>query len=140
MNIKPQDAIAKKWAARAGAAQADYTSGVQSTQKSWATNTANAAQNWADGVSAAVADGRFAKGVNNAGDAAWKAGAVNKGSQRYSQGVQGATTKYTQGFSASYQALAAATLPAKFPRGNPNNTQRVTFVNTLLRNVKLGKA
>jgi hypothetical protein len=140
MNIKPQDAISKKWAARASAAQGDYTTGVQTTQKSWAANTAASANNWAAGVQGAVADKRFENGVTTAGDAAWKNGSINKGGTRYSQGVQGAQSKFQSGFSKFAQALASATLPPRFPKGDPGNQQRVNFVNTLLRNVKLNRS
>lgn len=140
MNIKSQDAISKKWASRASNAQADYTTGVQTTQKSWAANTSAAANNWSAGVQQAVADKRFESGVTAAGDAAWKKGAVDKGGTRYSQGVNGAQAKYQSGFQKFAVALAGANLPARFPKGDPQNAQRVQFVNQLLRNVKLGKA
>jgi uncharacterized phage infection (PIP) family protein YhgE len=140
VNIKSQDAIATKWAARASGAQADYTTGVQTTQKSWAQNTAAAASNYVAGVQQAVADKRFESGVTEAGDAAWKKGAIEKGGTRYSQGVNGAKTKFQQGFSRFASALAGAPLPPRFPKGDPQNGQRVAFVNNLLRQVKLGRA
>lgn len=140
MNVKSADAISKKWQARAAAAAPDYTTGVQSTQTSWAEATANASDNWAQGVQQAVADKRFQTGVQATGDAGWRAGAVNKGSQRYAQGVNGAAPKFQQGFEKFRQALAAFPLPKKFPKGDPQNNLRSTAVQTLLRNVKLGKA
>lgn len=140
MNIKSGDAIAKKWSARANAAAPDYTTGVQNPAVQWAAPTAEAADTWAQGVQQAVADKRFQSGVANAGDNAWRAGAVNKGSQRYGQGVQGATAKFQSGFEKFRTALAGFTLPKKFPRGDPSNNLRSTAVQTLLRNVKLGKA
>lgn len=140
MNIKSGDTIAKKWAARAAAAAPDYTSGVQNTQTSWAEATSNAADTWATGVQQAVANQTFQKGVTNAGDAAWKQGAVNKGSQRYAQGVNGAGPKFQSGFEKFRTALAGFQLPKRFTKGDPQNNLRSTAVQTLLRNVKLGKA
>lgn len=139
MNVKSGDVIAKKWAARAAAAAPDYTAGVQGTQVSWSEATANSADNWATGVQAAVADKRFQNGVIAAGDAAWRNGAVGKGSQRYGQGVNGASGKYQQGFEKFRTALAGFTLPKKFSRGDPQNNLRSTAVQTLMRNIKLGK-
>src|SRR5262249_41950705 len=98
MIIKSQDAIAKKWASRAAQAAPDYTSGVQATTKSWSQDTTNAASSWEQGVQQAVANKRFANGVTKAGDSAWKNGALNKGSQRYAGGVNGAQAKFMSGF------------------------------------------
>src|SRR5712691_273830 len=88
MAIQTKDigAIAAKWSSRAQAAGPDYTAGVKGTQKDWAGLTAQAADNFAAGVSQAVADGRFARGVQAAGTDKWRNAAAGKGAQRYPSG------------------------------------------------------
>jgi hypothetical protein len=138
LQVKSADVVAKKWAARAGAAGADYAAGVNGTTKDWATDTANAAPAWAAGVQTAAANGSFAKGVNNAGTAKWKSKAANVGAARYPQGVAAATPYYQSGIGPVLQTLSALSLPARGPKGDPGNIQRVTAVTTALRKLKTG--
>lgn len=139
LKVKSLDAIAAKWSQRASAAGQAYTDGVKNPKNDWASSTAAAAQNWATGVQNAVSDGRFAKNVTAAGDAAWQAGAINKGSQRYAPGVQGAQGKFANGFSKFAQVLQGINLPPRMPKGDPGNYLRAQAVGTALRKAKLGQ-
>lgn len=137
MQIKDMSAISAKWSQRAQAAGADYASGVKNTQKDWAALTASAADNFAAGVQQAVADGRFARGVQAAGSDKWRSAAAGKGAQRYPSGVASGQAAYNAGF-APYQAVIAA-LPKlpRSPRGSPNNMQLVSQVTGALHAKKL---
>lgn len=138
MQVKSADAVAKKWAARAGAAGGDYASGVQNTQKDWAADTAASAGAWAAGVTAAAGNGSFARGVQNAGTAKWKAKATGVGAQRYPQGVQAAQPFFQTGIGPVLQTLQGITLPPRGPKGDPGNINRVTAITTALRKLKTG--
>jgi hypothetical protein len=136
--VKDAASVAAKWTQRAGAAGAAYTAGVNGTQKDWATDTAAAAGSWAAGVQTAASNGSFAKGVNAAGTAKWKTKAANVGAARYPQGVAAATQYYQTGIGAVLQVLQGVTLPARGPKGDPGNINRVTAVTTALRKMKTG--
>ena len=138
LQVKSADAVAKKWATRAGAAGADYASGVNGTTKDWASDTAAAAPAWAAGVQTAAANGSFAKGVNAAGTQKWKTKAANVGAARYPQGVAAATPYYQAGITSVLQVLSGITLPARGPKGDPGNLNRVTIVAQALRKMKTG--
>lgn len=138
MQVKDAASVAAKWAARAGAAGGDYAKGVQNTTKDWAADTAASAGAWAAGVQTAVASGSFAKGVNNAGTAKWKAKAGNVGAARYPQGVAAAAQFYQNGIGPVLQVLASVNLPPRGPKGDPGNINRVTAVTTALRKLKTG--
>jgi hypothetical protein len=138
LQVKDAATVAKKWAARAGAAGADYAAGVNGTTKDWASDTANAAPAWAAGVQTAAANGSFAKGVNAAGTAKWKAKAANVGAARYPQGVAAAAQYYQNGITAVLQVLSGITLPPRGPKGDPGNNNRVTIVTQALRKMKTG--
>jgi hypothetical protein len=138
MQVKDAATVAAKWAARAGAAGQDYAKGVTNTQKDWATDTAAAAPAWAAGVQAAAGNGSFAKGVNAAGTAKWKNKAANVGAARYPQGVAAASQYYQTGIGPVLQVLSGITLPARGPKGDPGNINRVTAVTTALRKLKTG--
>jgi hypothetical protein len=137
MKVKPLDQITKKWQERASVAGGAYKDGVMSTT-GWASATSAGKDNWAQGVQAAAANGSFEKGVNAAGDAAWQSGAANKGAARYPNGVQGAGPKFSAGFGKYASVLSSLTLPARFPKGNPQNVARVQAVVDALRRAKLG--
>ena len=139
LQVKSADAVATKWASRAGAAGADYASGVNGTTKDWAADTAGAAGAWAAGVQTAAANGSFAKGVNAAGTAKWKQKAANVGAARYPQGVAAAKPYYQTGITAVLQVLSGITLPPRGPKGDPGNYNRVTVVGTALRKMKTGQ-
>jgi len=138
LQVKDAATVAKKWATRAGAAGQDYAAGVTSTTKDWASDTAQAAPAWAAGVQQAAANGSFAKGVNAAGTAKWKAKASGVGAQRYPGGVAAASQYYQNGITAVLQVLSGITLPARSPKGDPANLQRVALVTQALRKMKTG--
>jgi len=138
MRVKPLSSIADKWSTRAQGASQAYKDGV-SASTDWAGATAASAGNWQAGVTAAAADGRFEKGVTAAGNTAWQSGAINKGAGRYGPGVSVSKDKFTAGFQKFAQALSNFTLPGRFPKGDPQNVNRVQAVVTLMRNTKLGK-
>jgi hypothetical protein len=138
LQVKDAATVAAKWSQRASAAGAAYTSGVNTTQKDWATDTANAAPSWAAGVQQAATNGSFAKGVTAAGTAKWKTKAANVGAARYPQGVTAAQPYYQAGITQVLQVLSGLTLPARGPKGDPGNINRVSAVTTALRKMKTG--
>lgn len=139
MAIQTKDisTIASKWSTRAQAAGPDYTAGVKNTQADWAGATAAAADSWGAGVSAAVSDGRFAKGVTAAGTQKWQSAAGTKGAQRYPQGVAGAQSAYNTGFAPFLAVIQQTNLPPRAPRGSPNNIQRVSAIAAALHQKKI---
>ena len=135
--VKDISTIAAKWSQRANAAGADYTNGVKTTSKDWAGLTAAAAPSWEQGVTTAVANKRFANGVNKAGTQKWQTAASTTGAQRYPQGVSGAAPAYSTGFAPFLAVIASVTPPPRSPRGSPNNIQRVSAYADALHQKKL---
>jgi hypothetical protein len=76
--------------------------------------------------------------VNAAGDSAWQSGAINKGVTRYGPGVQVAQPKFSAGFAKYQTVLVNLPLPPRFPKGSPQNVDRVNAVVTALRQAKVG--
>lgn len=141
MQVKPIDQITSKWSQRASQAGPAYTAGVSAPKRPWAASTTAAAGTWANGVQSAVTNGRFASGVNKAGDGKWSAGATGKGAQRYPQGVSApaAQTNFTNGFQKYVSVLTSLSLPPRAPKGDPSNAQRSQAVATALHAAKIGK-
>lgn len=141
MPIQTKDiaSVAAKWSTRAAAAGADYTAGVKAPRNDWAQNTAGAAQAWADGVTAAVGNRRFASGVQKAGTAKWQNAAVNKGATRYPDGVSKGKDNYSNNFGPVLQVISGLNLPPRAPRGSPSNLQRVQVITDALHKHKIGQ-
>lgn len=140
MALKVKDAAssATKFVQRAQAAAPDYSKGVQGAGNTWQAHTAAASDSWGAGVQAAVANGRFAKGVNRVGGQKWEAAATGKGAQRYPQGVAQAGPNWQSATAPYLDAIASLNLPPRRPKGDPANFQRNQMVADTLRKKKVG--
>lgn len=104
MAKKTPDQISEKYQRGVAGAGADYAAGVQNPARPWASATAAGQKRWAAGIQKAIAEGKFARGVQAAGDAKWQQNALNKGAQRYQASAQEAA--------AGYQKVAARIMQA----------------------------
>jgi len=134
--IKSAEKSASKFVERAAVAGTAYNDGVANPRTDWATATKAAEDNYKTGVQAAASAGRFGKGVSKAGSSKWQKAATDKGSARFASGVASAQEAYSQGFEPYRSKIAALTLPARYPRRDPRNLQRVTAVATALGQLK----
>lgn len=135
--IKDVAAIAEKFIKVTPQRQAEFVDGVQTTQKDWAQETASAEANYQAGVQAAIQKKSFGKGVRNAGSEKWRSKTVEKGGQRWAPGVQAAGSDYQAGFAPYAQVIASTTLPARYPKGDPRNIERVRVMSEALRKKKV---
>ena len=138
--IKSTSESASKWARRAGSAGQEYEEGVRNPRKSWAKETKAAEGAYELGVQKSIADKRFGKGVDAAGDAKWQQNAIEKGPQRFTQGVQLAQPAYEAGFAPFRDVIANTTLPPRGPKGDPKNIQRVAILAKNLHDAKIQRA
>jgi len=134
--IKPIEQSSDKWVRRASVAGPDYLQGVQNPRKPWAAAAFEGEANYKAGVVAAASRGAFGSGVKAAGDEKWRNGAVRKGPGRFAEGVAIGRDDWGKGFSPYQSAIAAITLPARGPKGSPQNIQRVAAIATALRALK----
>lgn len=141
MSIRVKDigAASKKFVQRASAATPDYTEGVKSAGADWEQNTRAGADNYKAAVVQAASEGRFEKGVSQAGAQKYQQRAQTLGSQRYGPGVQASESEYARNTAPYLQTIASMTLPPRRPKGDPGNMQRSQAVAAALRAQKLGK-
>jgi len=139
VQIADPQTIAAKWMRKAGLSAEDYRDGVSRTPADWQALTLAAASSYKTGLQAAIAANRFESGVQNAGTAKWKKNTLEKGPDRYAQGVTLAGDSYARGF-APYQAVIAnITLPARGPRGDIKNYDRSRALGQALNRARTGK-
>jgi hypothetical protein len=129
-----------RWARKASAAGQDYADGVQAPRVDWQAATLAATASQAAGVQAAIQRGSYAKGVQSAGTAKWQSRAVHLGTSRFAQGVQETTGDYERGVAPYLQTIEGLTLPARGPKGDPRNLERVKVIAAALRAKKVGSA
>ena len=135
--IKDSATINEKWKRRAGNAQQEYAEGVSNPRADWAAQTAAAEQAYEQGVQAAIGRKSFGKGVRKTGSEGWQRAALQKGPSRYSQGVTDSGDAYASGFAPYQQVIASTSLPARGPKGDPKNINRVTIMAKALHAKKL---
>jgi len=135
---KVRSGSGQRWVGRASIASDEYKSGIQNPRGDWATNAAAAADNQALGAQQAIADKRYEKGIQKAGTARWREKSLQKGAQRFVQGVQGSQGDYERGVKPYLDVIESTTLPPKYPKGDPRNLARVEALNKALRAKKMG--
>lgn len=104
-----------------------YIAGVQSADWQTGASSAQASQNYADGVARAVSEGRFTAGVQAVSNQEWRQAAEAKGGPVIGQRIIGALNKYTQNFGPILSAMnsAAGSLPARTTSPSQNITNRM---------------
>lgn len=126
--IRSIEKIAKKWASVTPGRTEDYRNGIESPRRDWETATAAAEEAYQSGVTTAIAEKRFGKGVRAAGTEKWQRGALEKGTQRWGPGVAMAESAYAVGFGPIRDAIERVTLPPRYARRDPRNLNRVKAV------------
>jgi hypothetical protein len=137
VSVKDVTASAQKFVQRAQAAGPAYSAGVANAGTKWANNTKASAQTYALGVQDAVANGRYAAGINTGATNKYQTRASGVGAQRYPQGVAGAQESWASSTQPYLQTIANLNLPPRQPKGSAANYQRVQAVGDALRAKKL---
>jgi hypothetical protein len=112
---------------------------VNNPREDWATKTAAAAQTHKEATIRALNEGRFERGVREAGSEKWKKNAISKGVERWGPGVNAAGDDYQSGMEKVISAIETVTLPPRYPAGDERNLQRVAAVNKAVHAKLKGK-
>lgn len=138
LKVKDISKSAAKFVARAGVAGPDYAAGVQAAGTSQYDGAIAAKDSWGAGVTAAVANNSFVKGLTKAGPQKWSQMATTKGAKNYAPGVAAAQSAYVNGVTPFFNVLQNLTLSQRFPRGDPRNQQRSVDVQQALHKARVG--
>lgn len=135
--IKPTAEIAEKWERVTPSRVPDYEAGVRRPRRSWEDATTEAADAYAQGVTAAIAENRFEGGVRAAGDRKWQEKTLQKGPGRWAEGVRISGVDYASGFDPYRDEIERIVLPPRGPRGDPRNIERVRIIADALHALKI---
>lgn len=126
-----------KWKQRTSAATNDYVEGARNPRTSWSAQTAASQSAYEQGVQESITRKAFSKGVVRAGDQKYLDGIINKGANRFAQGVMASGDAYDQGFAPFAQTLGSLTLPSRGRRGDPKNYERSKIVGEALNKKRI---
>ena len=127
-----------KWLQRAQQSGNYYQDGTRGKGNEWAQNAAAAKDSYNMGVQAAIAQDRFAGGVQKAGASKYERGVTEKGVQRWAPGISASQQDYNKAISTVLSVINSVTLPPRGPRGSAQNYQRVQAIGEALRSAKEG--
>lgn len=132
ITVKTADQAASKWQERSAGAAQLMADGALAAADKWATNTAAAAENYQQAITAGNIKDRFKNGVRRAGPTKFARMVESKASSRYSSGVAAAQSDYSAGVSPYLSTIGGLTLSPRKPRGDPSNYNRVAEVGRAL--------
>ena len=136
--VKDLSKSSEKWGSRASSASSEFAEQAAANAETWARNTQASEGNYRQAISGGNVAARFARGVAKAasqGKFAKKIRAV--GQSRYSEGVSQGKEDWRIGFEPYQQAIAGVALPARKPRGDAGNLERVKAITTTLNAKRL---
>lgn len=137
LKVKPIEASTTKWSENAGRAAEAFAAEAEASADIWARNTAAAANTYGSAISAPGIKERFRRGVARAGAAKFARKIRDVGRDRFAPGISAAVSDYKTGVEPYFSTLAALTLTARKPRGDPGNIRRVEEVTKALNAKRL---
>ena len=128
-----------KWIRKVQAAGPDYEKGVKDPSVDWEGPTKAGESNYEEGVTKAISNKLFGKGVAEAGNEKWRRKTIDVGPTRWRDGVNAAGPDYEKGMGPVLSTLAAISYPPRYPSGDSRNLERVRAENEALHRLKTGK-
>ena len=117
--------IAAKWAEVTPGRQKYYEENTPEAATDWEAHALAAAPTFRAAVPASGIEKRFAGGVKQAGAAKFARKVSDVGVDRFGPGVRAAVPDMQSGVDPYVTVIAAVTPPARGPRGDPGNLERV---------------
>ena len=139
IKIKTIAESTEKWQTRAMGAADVYTAGAEAAADLWEKNTVGAQENYRLGITAAGVPNRFGRGVKRAGAAKFARKIREVARDRFAPGIGAATEDYKSRVEPFFSTIAALTLSARKPRGDPSNYRRVEEVGKALNAKRLAQ-
>ena len=137
IKVKEIGASTTKWSENAGRAATEFGVNAEAAADEWARRTGASADNFGMAISAPGIKERFRRGVARAGAAKFARKIRDVGQARFGPGVAAAVADYQAGAEPYFSTLAALTLSARKPRGDPANYNRVQEVGKALNAKRL---
>jgi hypothetical protein len=128
IRVKPTTDVATKWADVTPGRGAYYEKYAVPAGDVWAANAQAASGTYKQAISAADIEKRFSGGVRKVGSAKYSRKVKDVGVARFGPGVTAAKADYEAGVGPMLDEVAKIVLPARAPRGDPRNLERVATI------------
>lgn len=132
LKVKDITTSTTKWTENAGRAAEAFAVNAEASADIWARNTGAAADTFGQAIAAPNIKERFRRGVARAGAAKFARKIRDVARDRFAPGIAAAVVDYKAGVEPYFATLAALTLTARKPRGDPANYRRVEEVGKAL--------
>jgi hypothetical protein len=129
-----------KWTMNTAKATQDYINGIENPKSPWAKATCEAGDTYKAGVDAAHKEDLFVNGVKKTSQSGYLTKTLLKGPTRFAQGVGDAGDAFAEGYKPYHTHFPSILMPAKFPKGDPRNIDRVAAVSAAMGMVKMNMA
>jgi len=137
LKVKPLSDAVKYWEDGARARADRYAAEAKAAAELWQTNAEAAAKLYRDAVTAPNIEQMFKGGISRVGAAKYRRKVEAVGAARFAPGISAAKPDYESGVAPFLETLAALVLPARKPRGDPANIDRVAKIATELHKKRL---
>jgi hypothetical protein len=137
IKVKPASEVARKWGEVTPGRSTYYEQGAGAAGSDWEANTGNAGAAFKAAVSAGNIQQMFVGGVKKAGAAKYARKVKDVGVARFGSGVTAAVADMQDGITPFLDEISKITLPARAPRGDVSNLNRVAAIATTLHKKRL---
>lgn len=137
IKVKEIGASTSKWGDNAARAAESFATEAEAGAEAWAHNTAAATDTFHQAITAPGMKEKFRRGVTRAGASKFARKIRDVGRDRFAPGVSAATEDYKAGVEPYFATIAALTLSARKPRGDPANYKRVEEIGKALNAKRL---
>jgi len=114
-----------KWIGRARVARPDYEAGIKAPKYPWLDQAIKAKDVYKVAITRPEVPDLFVRGLKRAGTARWEDMALKKGADRYVPGIELSEPYYRGQITDILAEIEKIVLPARAPRGDIRNLERV---------------
>jgi len=133
------DRTVSKWIARARVATPDYEAGIKAPKEPWLDQAVKAKDVYKAAVTAPEVPDLFVRGIKRAGTERWESMALRKGKDRFAPGVELSQPYYRGQMTDILAEIEKIIIPARAPRGDIRNLERVKKIFEELHAWRLAK-
>jgi len=114
-----------KWIGRARVARPDYELGIKAPKEPWLEQAIKAKDTFKAAITAPEVPDLFVRGIKRAGKERWEGMALKKGADRFVPGIELSEPYYRGQMTDILAEIERITIPARAPRGDIRNLDRV---------------
>ncbi len=137
MQCKSAKTIAEKWARVTPTRTTDFEEGVRNPTKDWEKESLASEENYQKSLQASFARKARPAGIKKCGTSGQQSATIEKGLNRWPEGVAGAEDKMSAGMEMVVRAIESVPLRPKYPKGDPRNLEIIKDITQAIHKAKI---